>query len=314
MTGCPVRVVYLVGAQNCGSTLLEAILGNAPGAYGLGEVGGFHRFESTTACDCGQAPAACDPCRAAVSALAATGEMAAFRRLSPLPLKERRVYWTIFGTRDRTEYARLADALLCGVAAATGSHTLVDSSKSVGRAAALAHDSRNDVRIVHLVRDGRGYQRSRRRRAAAGGRRYRPAVALAHWVAKNASISFLLRPGVPSDRFMLCRYEDLVGDPETSLRRIGEFTGLDTEGLARAATGEGLRRLHLFEPPRRVDYGQVRLDPGRLGDDRLSPAANARWWRMGGFVSAWWGYDRAQSHLDGAGRVTATTSGDGVPS
>jgi len=309
------RVVYLVGAQNCGSTLLEAILGNAPGAYGLGEAGGFHRFETATAtataCDCGQAPATCDPCRSAVSALAASGDLSAFGAISRQPLKERRAHWTVVGTRGRAEYARLADALLAGVATATGSHTLVDSSKNVGRAAALVHDSRHDVRVVHLVRDGRGYQRSRRRRAEADGRRYRPGVAMATWTAKNALISSLLRPGISPDRFLLCRFEDLVADPEATLVRIGEFTGLDTSGLARMATGEGLVRRHLFEPPRRLDYRRVRLDAGRLGSERLSPADNARWWARGGFVSAWWGYDRAQSHLD-AERVHGASSGDAV--
>lgn len=293
------RVVYLVGAQNCGSTLLEAILGNAPGAFGLGEVGGFHRYESATICDCGQAPAGCGPCQSVVSALSVSGDLTAFGRVSRLPLKERRAHWTIVATRGRATYARVADVMLSGVAEATGSHTLVDSSKNVGRAAALVHDSRHDVRVVHLVRDGRAYQRSRRRRAEADGRKYRPAMALATWTAKNMLIWSLLRPLMPPDRYLLCRYEDLVADPEAALRRIGVFTGLDTDGLASAATGEGLDRRHLFEPRRRLDYRRVHLDAGRLGSERLSAAANARWWTRGGFVSSLWGYDRSQSHLDG---------------
>jgi len=293
------RVVYLVGAQNCGSTLLEAILGNAPGAFSLGEVGGFHRYQSATTCDCGQAPATCGPCRSVVSALSASGDLATFPRVSRLPLKERRAHWTVVATRGRATYARVADVMLSGVADATGSHTLVDSSKNVGRAAALVHDSGHDVRVVHLVRDGRAYQRSRRRRAEADGRRYRPNVALASWTAKNLLVWCLLRPGMAPDRYLLCRYEDLVADPEATLGRIGAFTGLDTGGLAAAATGEGLDRTHLFEPPRRVDYQRVRLDAGRLGSERLSAAANARWWTRGGFVSSLWGYDRSQSHLDG---------------
>ncbi len=300
MTGpARLRVVYLVGAQNCGSTLLDAILGNAPGAFSLGEVGGFHRYQSATTCDCGEAPAACGPCQSVVSALSVSGDLATFPNVSRLPLKERRAHWTLVATRGRASYARVADVMLSGVAQATGSHTLVDSSKNVGRAAALVHDSGHDVRVVHLVRDGRAYQRSRRRRAEADGRRYRPNVALGSWTAKNVLIWGLLRPRIAPDRYLLCRYEDLVADPETTLGRIGAFTGLDTGGLAGAATGEGLDRTHLFEPPRRLDYRRVRLDAGRLGSERISAAANARWWTRGGFVSSLWGYDRSQSYLDG---------------
>jgi len=77
-------------------------------------------------------------------------------------------------------------------------------------------------------------------------------------------------------------------------------------------SGEGLGRRHLFEPPRRLDYRRVRLDAGRLESERLSPAANSRWWARGGFVSSWWGYDRAQSHLDGAAPTHGEPSGDAV--
>src|SRR3712207_7011083 len=55
---------------------------------------------------------------------------------------------------------------------------LIDSSKNVARAAALIHDSRHEVRVIHLVRDGSGYVESRRRRAQTGGRAHRPVLAL----------------------------------------------------------------------------------------------------------------------------------------
>lgn len=296
------RIIYLVGSRNCGSTLLDAILGNAPGACSLGEVGGFHRYASAAACNCGEAPASCHPCRAVLKALQAGDDRERLQRLGPRPLKERRAHWALVGTPARAEYARLADVVFDAVAEATGSDVLVDSSKNVGRGAALVHHSRHDVRVIHLVRDGRGYVQSRRRRAAATGSPHWPSLALAGWAAKNLLIRGVLRPGIASDRYLLSRYEDLVRNPSAELRRIGEFAGLDTTGLAEAVTGPGLSRRHLFEPPRRVDYRRVRLDPARLEGQRLSPAANARYWASGGAVSALWGYHLAQDYLEARAR------------
>lgn len=294
------RVLYLVGARNCGSTLLDAILGNAPGARSLGEVAGFHRYRSARVCDCGEPPASCPPCQAVLAALDESGDLAALQRLGPLPLKERCAHWTTLGTRRRAEYARVADLVLSTVAATTGSDVLIDSSKNLSRAAALVHDGRHDVRILHLVRDGRGYLASRRRRAHANGTRHRALADLAGWAAKNLLISTLLRRGLSPDRYLLCRYEDLVGDPAAELRRIGEFADLDTSGLAEVVTGDGLSRTHLFEPPRRIDYRVVTLDVERLRSQRLSPARNIGYWACGGAVSVCWGYDRRQSYLDGS--------------
>lgn len=297
----PMRVLYIAGAQHCGSTMLDAILGNAPGARSVGEMGGFHRFEDATACDCRLPPATCEPCRAVLDALGARAQLGDLRRLGPRPLKERRAYWTLFGGRGRSAYARMADTMLRAAATQTGASVLIDSSKNASRAAALAQDSAADVRVVHLVRDGRGYLRSKRRRARADGRRFVPPVELWTWLMKNLLVSAVLRRSVPADRYLLCRYEDLVTDPAAELARIGAFAGLDTSGLAEAATGAGLERRHLFEPRRRVDYRRVLLEPDRLRTPRLARWLDWSYWLGGGFVSSRWGYDRARSYLDGPG-------------
>lgn len=291
------RIVYVVGAKNSGSTLLDAILGNAPGAQSLGEVGGFHRFAIAEACECRRPPAGCRLCGAVVASLEAHQELDAFHRLAPLPLRERRLHWTVLRSRAATRYAHLADLVFAAVAEETGSRVLIDSSKNVARAAALVHHSRNEVLVVHLVRDGRGYLASRRRRATADGRRHAAPLALGAWMVKNLLVSVLLKPQLAPGRYLLCRYEDLVGDPARELRRLGTFAGLDTSALAEAATGEGLARGHLFEPRRRADYRWVRLDRQRLGSQRASAARSAAYWACGGFVSRWWGYDRRQSYL-----------------
>lgn len=301
----PLRVVYIAGAQHCGSTMLDAVLGAAPGARSLGEVGGFHRHSEGAVCDCGRPAASCSPCRDVVTKLADTSGLERFGAVSRLPLKERRAHWTVVGGARRREYARLADAVFDAAAAATGASILIDSSKNAGRAGALVHESRHDIRVVHLVRDGRSYLASKRRRAAAEGRRVVPPLALGTWLVKNLLLWSLLRRRVGRDRYLLCRYEDLIADPERELDRIGRFAGLDTAGLGRRAIELGVDRDHLFEPQRRLDYHRVVLDPARASASRATSAVRhpLLYWVAGGFVSRRWGYTRAGLKGTPAGAV-----------
>lgn len=296
MTAGGLRVVYIAGAQHCGSTLLDAILGHAPGAASLGEVGGFHRFAAGPDCDCGQAPAGCDPCRAVVGELAGTpGGLGAFTTVSAQPLKERRAWWALGGAGGRRRYGDVSATLLAAAARALDAVVVVDSSKNVGRAAALAAHPDLDVRVIHLVRDGRAYLGSKRRRARAEGRRHLAPLAHGAWLAKNLLVSSVLAPRLGSEGYLLVRYEDLVGDLAGELARIGAFTGLDVAGLD-SAVGRppGLSRGHLYEPRRRMDYSQVVVDPARGQGRRCSGAGNLAFWLGGGFLSRRWGYNRAQ--------------------
>lgn len=308
------RVVYIVGSQNCGSTLLDAILGNAPSVRSLGEAVGFYRYEAERPCDCRLPKESCRPCQSVMTALTRTGDLESYRHLSKLPLRERRLSWLLFATRTRAQYAGLADRLFAAIAKESGCPILVDSSKNVSRAAPLVHDSVADVYVIHLVRDGRGHLQSRKFRAEAERRtpppdrapvRYRAPLVVATWLAKNLLISILLRRSLPEDHFLTCRYEDLVIDPAGELRRIGEFIGADTTGLAEAWVGRGVPRHHLFEPLRRADYRTVRLDRERLSSKRTPLVGNLGYWIGGGFLSRRWGYDHRQSYLDRLGEVSA---------
>ncbi|MGH9184899.1 MAG: sulfotransferase, partial [Acidimicrobiales bacterium] len=222
------RVIYIAGAKNCGSTLLDAVLGGAAGVRSLGEVAGFHRLQPDSECACRMPPEGCGPCQAVLSSLASAPGLPVYQRLSRLPLKERRLHWTLIGTRRRAGYARCADGMFEAVAGATGCRVLVDSSKNASRAAALVHDSRHDVRVVHLVRDGRGYVQSRRRRAGGGAGRLTALGSLVAWLAKNVLIGSLLARRLPPGRYLLVTYEDLMLDPAATLERIGRFADLDT--------------------------------------------------------------------------------------
>jgi hypothetical protein len=292
-------VVYILGVQNSGSTLLDAVLGAAPGARSLGEAAGFHRYADAGACDCGRPEPTCTPCASAVKVIEERGGTERYRSLARLPMRGRCLHWALIPTRRRKAYAADADALFDAVAEASGATVLIDSSKNVGRAAALLRDSRHDIRVIHLVRDPRGYIQSRRRRAGAVGEEA-SAVTYLKWLGKNALISLLVGPIARrrGGRGMLrCHYEALLAEPEPTIAALAAFAELPAGGLAAVATGAGVERLHLFEPARRVDYQRVTLDRARLEAQRVDDRAASRFWWAGGFTAALWGYDRRQTYL-----------------
>ncbi len=212
----------------------------------------------------------------------------------PAPRKERRLHWLLRPTRGSRAYVEVADGIFDAVATATDATVLVDSSKNVSRAAALALGSRHEVRFIHIVRDGRSYLASRQRRQQTRGTPYRRSVAMGGWLAKNVLASSVLRRrAARGSGYLRVRYEDLVTDPQPVLERIADFAGIDVRGIAVAVLGDGVPREHLFEPPRKTDYSLVRLDRSRSEVPRLSATENWLYWLGGGFVSRLWGYRRA---------------------
>jgi hypothetical protein len=285
-------LVYIAGVRNSGTTLLDAVLGAAPGARSLGEVGGFARVLDGVDCDCGERAGGCTPCRATIDALEAADQdwPSTFRSA----LSNGNLRWLAVPSRSRRRYAAVAVPALDAVRRATGADVLVDSSKNLPRAAALLVDGHYDVRVVHIVRDPRGFIGSRRRRAEFLERNERTVGLLAQWATKNVLAATLLRLRAGRG-YLRIRYEDLLRAPAETIDRLGEFAGLETEGLAQRAITTGVHREHLYEPQRRVDYSTTRLDPTRLCEDRWPEAEARRFWRRGGFVGRLFGYDRDQT-------------------
>lgn len=110
---------------------------------------------------------------------------------------------------------------------AHGTSLFVDGSKSWRRAAVLtrALQPEADIKIVHLVRDPRGFALSRQRH---GGAPLRESGWL--WSDLHGRMESLqaLAPYFP------LRYEDLCSDPETELARLFEFLQIGPESVVTA--------------------------------------------------------------------------------
>jgi sulfotransferase family protein len=167
------EVLYVLGCQHSGSTLLGNLLGERPGHVSAGELRAAWRewLVPDARCGCGELLRACSFWREVgieqaagamgVQALAALdARLAATRRLPALSTGR---------LESHARPLRVALARLqARVAAAAGADVVVDTSKVPSAAILLGAAPKITLRVVHLVRDSRGVLASYRRRGSQG--------------------------------------------------------------------------------------------------------------------------------------------------
>lgn len=210
-----VSVVYVVGSGRSGTTLLDTILSNHPRFYGAGELALlavdnlFHRFY----CPCGRPIDQCIFwCSVVQEWFQRTGlrnleEHARARqifegpRLHGLP---RLLQEKLHRSRKFTEYAKQTVELYRAIRHVSGREVIVDSSVIPMRALALSMMPEIDLRLIHLVRDGRGVawslKRGLREAPKAGDLHHRSATPCLEIRADLGRVQPCLKLGLPPDR------------------------------------------------------------------------------------------------------------------
>lgn len=237
-------VLYLAGLGRSGSTLLERILGELPGACPAGEL--VHLWnrgvELDELCSCGEPFSQCE-------FWSAVGE-AAFGGWDNLPVarveelrkaldRSRRIPAMLrhtdsdFATELR-EYTNYYAALYDAIRTVSGASVVIDSSKHPSLAFALAARRDLDLRVVQMVRDPRAvaysWTKATKRPEASGVDNanavfttYSPARAARLWLGHNASLTLLPRRGIP---LLTVRHEDVLDDPRGVVQTIATWAGL----------------------------------------------------------------------------------------
>jgi hypothetical protein len=298
-----------MGLGRSGSTVLDSVLGNHPSLVNLGELrylanAGWMRNEY---CACGERVLDCafwSQVRERWSRLAdGAGPAELWRLQSAIERRRGRLGLSAEPARPREDfetYGQWTVALFRAIRQTAGRPVLVDSSKIPARALALSRLDGLDVRIVHLVRDGRGVAWSLRKplpadpekgvaRAIPGRPVLRTALG---WCAVNHLAERVARSLGPQ-RVLRVRYEDFVTDPLRSLGEIGELLGLDLRPLAqRAAQGEALAIGHTVAGNRLRMAGSLRLrldETWKEGlsrrDERLFRLVAGRFLRRYGYIA-----------------------------
>lgn len=276
------RVLFIGGLGRSGTTLIEKLLNEVPGTVSVGET--LHLWERGVRdherCGCGEPFAEC-PRWAAIGERAFGG----WDRADVDDLIELR--WRIDRTRSigsivravrsglDDEQARYVDALkavLQAAAEVSDAQVVLDSSKHLSTAALLAADPDLDVRVLHVVRDPRGVAYSWTKQVArpeADGDdmpTYSPARTALRWVTDNLGFDALGRLGVSVTRL---RYEDVLADPDGSLRRILAAASLDVDQPLDFIDG---RTAHVERP-----MHSIAGNPMRFGGDDLVLRLDDAW-------------------------------------
>lgn len=293
-----VRLVYILAASHSGSTLLAMLLNSHRDVCTVGELkatslGDPERYR----CSCRALIRQCafwngiseDLDRQgyrfevtdAVTDVRSIGSVWVRRVLRPLHrgrvLELVRDIVLAFSPVWRRQYPAiqsLSVAVMRAVLRRTGKQVIVDSSKVALRLKYLLRNRELDVRVIRLVRDGRGValtymdpsdfadsrDPSLRGGGMGGDRRGEMldmAAAAHEWRRSNEEAESVLRY-LGRERQFVVRYEDLCTAPESWLPRIFEFIGVDP-----AAYAQDFRKAehHVVGNGMRLDSdAEIRLD------------------------------------------------------
>lgn len=254
-------IVYIMGRGHSGSTVLDLMLGNHEGIQSAAEItSGFQMRPSLCACqedidECeywGRIRRKLQEKRPDCS-LVEYGEMLNYMdRFYRIP--QIKLGWPL-PARIKRHFRSMSYDLFSLIAEESGRSYVMDSSKELGRAYYLKKSFSGQVKIIHLVRDGRAVMWSRLWRMREGldlffmRRKYHPKriwpimiLEVVSWAFVNL-LAVIVSLGDPN--VLLVRYEDLVGDSTRELTRIGEFLGLDLLPLAkRVENGDEFKIQH----------------------------------------------------------------------
>ena len=302
----PIRVVYIAGYGRSGTTVLDVALGQHPEVIGAGEITELtrHVWDQNEYCACGTPVRECTFWSPVLRQWFDGYDSSLLSDYKNSQKKIEGLFGLAklllgLGSRKQFEFyalhtKRLWEAML----SQPGKRTIVDSSKSPGRAMALALVSGIDLRVIHLVRDGRGVawslSKAYERDVKSGLQRdIRPksvSRTALRWTIVNLATECLSRKHAPR-KIMRLRYEDFVSDPAAAMRRISDFAELDFN-----STGGKLQRGEIVAPSHQIAGNRLRMSKSiSLNKDEswrsLMPVGQqTRFRRLGGWMLKRYGY------------------------
>lgn len=246
-------LIYIHAASHSGSTMLASQLARHPEVASVGELAGTqYRSRPGYQCSCGAELERCAFWREVSAAMARRGyaysattaqtdirnaPTALARRLlvprhrGPLLEALRGAGLALVpGARAHLErHQRLMAALVESVLECTGKPVLVDSSKSGVQLKYHLQNPRLAVKLIWLVRDGRGVARSiaRNQRTSLEQGAY-------EWRRRNEEAAAIVR-GLDPAGWIQVRYEALCAEPAPTLERLWRFIGVAPERVNGAA-------------------------------------------------------------------------------
>lgn len=148
------KFIYITARGHSGSTILDAILGNAFYIESVGElVSGVGRY-FTEICSCGESMKTCCFWQTAIEEYSSSGADMPILELfeaSKIQAHIRNFIPTLFGIKRYKQLTANSEIFINAIASLNQSRFVVDSSKEPTRALLLSRSS--DTHIIHLIRN-----------------------------------------------------------------------------------------------------------------------------------------------------------------
>jgi hypothetical protein len=242
------RFVYLISANYSGSTLLTFLLNGHPEIATIGELKGASKDPKRHMCSCGSAIGHCPFWTRVLEGLHQRGvpfrhedvySQCGFRiadssfanrvvrhdyRAASLELA--RDLFIALSPACRRAFPRIVknnEAFVDVVTEVAKAPIFLDSSKDPIRLKYLLRVKSFDIKVIHMIRDGRGVMNSAMKRLKCS-----PEEGVTEWVRREEEVSRVLGK-VPGDHKLMLRYEDLCADPDKELERVFRFLGVVPE-------------------------------------------------------------------------------------
>ena len=173
--------------------------------------------------------------------------------------------------------------ILAAVARLTETPVVVDSSKNPLRTRSLFFTHPDNLKVIHLVRDGRAVARSW---VKAYGK-FDYAGATRQWLYRDSAIRMAIRD-IPESHRIRVRYEDLCRSPEIVLQRVCGFLGLKYEPEMISYLGGDRHDVHINLRPLH-QRSEIRLDEG--WKEEVTPRQLSQFARIAGRLNRLYGYE-----------------------
>ncbi len=293
-----------MGLGRSGSTLLDVFLGNHPGMRSIGQFADFVRtaWIHSTTCSCGQLVTDCpfwSEVRERWHRYLDDHSEQEYEHLREFHERMSRGPFSIpasrLSTKDFKLYIASTAALYRSAFEACEGKILVDSSKMPLRAFHLSRIPEFDLRIIHMLRDGRAVAYSWNKPARRNARDVsRTAI---DWMATNLASEWVLRnTDAPSLRL---RYEDFVDDPVKALRSIGALVDEDMDTVISRLTEDApMHVTHVASGNQLRFQGQIRLKPDREWRTSMSDRDQRRVWMITKPLMLRYGYSRDNDYRE----------------
>ena len=302
------RVIYIVGAARSGSTVLDTILGNHPQIEGTGELGYLsrsgHVFEEY--CACGERADVCpfwSEVRRVWVRYGGPRDVAEYIALQRKFEGGRwRLRWLLRQRRRPSlqfqVYASQVRTLFEAIRTVSGKRVVVDSTKTPLRAVALSVIFGDELRIIHLVRDGRAVawsmKKGLKKDDRGGVQRDQPPRHVlrtaAYWVVMNLQSAWVRRQ-LPPEKSVRVRYEDFMTQPKGTLDTIGALLECDFSEIAKAIETEATFPVgHTIAGNRLRMAGMVRLQLDMEWSQQMPVKDRMQFWTVAGWLMAQYGY------------------------